>query len=354
MDKNIEFLFKDKFGNMQAIEAKRIPNSLSKLREMLDEQLFKYAAVYLTNQQIYGERAASVREAVWSTNRIQAIWQHSNGAVLILGPDTERTDKVLFIYDEDFKKTIAKGVLDHTTLPYYQVSKSQVPLPYYQVSKSQVRPGLRIDFDYYNPEYTRFEKEMEEWPTLDSICQHISYGYHANPKKDSIKPDEPGQEMNFLGISNISPHGYLIGDLPIKKVRSIPKTSIVTTGDFVVSLFGGNLKKKTLGAIGRTAVVGEENSPAFINQTMASIRLKPGIDPYYVLLSLKSDYFQKQLLQRMKPANNAQTLVTLKDFRKCRIKMSDPKIMEEIDQSYKELINSFKNEQLLLKQVESI
>ncbi|MDA8161629.1 MAG: restriction endonuclease subunit S [Desulfobacteraceae bacterium] len=336
-------IIKDKLGNNKTLEAKPVPDSIPKLRAAIDGQRSDYIALRLNNQQIYGERAASYRDAIWVSNKVEIIWQGFEKTLIILSPDKERTETVRFVFDEELKKTISKNKepLDYARLPNFKINKEDV------------RPSERLDFYYYKDREK--VKDLSDWPTLDSICEHIKYGYHANPHRDSPDAGKAGEKMKFIGMTNISPHGYLIGELPVKTLKELPpKSSIVYTGDFVVSLFGGNLKKRTLGAIGKAAIVDKKHSPAFINQTMASMKLKRDYNPYFILLSLRAEYFQEQLLRVMKPASSAQTQVTLKDFRQCRVKTPDKKTMDKLGQEYQELINSFKNEASLLRDIEKL
>jgi hypothetical protein len=299
--------------------------------------------LYLNNKHIYGIRLGWLREQLFDSGRILAVWQGLSGAGLLIGP--QRTEEVTFIFDDLLRKFIGiRGPWD--------VSFTNI----YSRPLRALNPFDRMDYEFYNPEYDRDDEVLADCPTIADVAD-VSYGYHANPKKDeAVLKDRGGvvEQMPFLAISNLSPHGYVIGELERKPVVFLPKSSIVREGNLVVSLFGGNLEKKTIGSIGKVAILDGEHSPCFISQIMCSLKIKDGYDAHFVLLSIRSEYFVRQLRRKMRPANKTQTLITLDDFRECRIKEPSKAVMKKLGERYRKLMDSFKEEQDMIDEVEKL
>ena len=307
-----------------------------------------YFVLYLNNKHIYGVRMGWLRKLLFESSRIAAIWQSHSGAGLLIAP--RRTQYVYFIFDEALTKLIGiRGPWDASLTGVY-CRRLQ-----------SLNPADRIDYEFYSPEYDHDEAALASCPHISDVAE-ITYGYHSNPRKDEAFLQHKGgdvEQMPFLGISNISPHGYIIGELEKKPVGFLPNSSILMEGDLVVSLFGGNLEKKALGSIGKAAVVDREHSPCFISQIMCSLRVKDeyimdGYGPFFILLSIRSDYFARQLRRRMRPANKTQALNTLDDFRACRIKIPSEATIKGMGKKYRKLMDSFKEEQVLLNETERL
>ena len=341
------------------------------LGRLLKKPSDNYIVLRLSNKHIYGPRSEWLREMVFYTGRVVFVWQTYEGAWLLIGPD--RVGVVGFVFDDNIAAYYKSGHWPNNLENFYE-------RPF-----GSLRYKHRIDFEYNNPEHDEFEKELLYHPTIAEVTAYIRYGYHANPTKEKevlqkyMDPRSPRKEaeairkyaadlekeedgrvivepsVRFLGITNISPHGYLVGEMPVRRPDVLPATSILDSGDIVVSLFGGNFQNHALGSIGKVAIVDTERAPCFINQTMASMRAKkPDIDPHFLLASIRSEYFRRQMQMRMKPSNKTQTLISLEDFCECRVKIPSKAVMKKIEDRYKALMNAFRDEQKILEEVEKL
>ena len=302
-----------------------------------------YFVLYLNNRHIYGIRLGWLREQLFESGRILVVWQSHLGAGLLIGP--QRSKEVTFVFEETLTKFI--GIRGPWDVAFTKI---------YSRPLKAINPVDRIDYEFYSPEYDKDDEVLAEGSKIAKVAD-VFYGYHANPKKDeAILKDKGGavEQMQFIGISNLSPHGYLIGELEMKPVGFLPKSSIVKEGTLVVSLFGGNLEKKSIGSMGKVAILDREHSPCFISQIMCSLKIKDGYDAHFVLLSIRSEYFVRQLKRRMRPANKTQTMITLDDFRECRIKEPSKAVMKKLGERYRKLMDSFKEEQVILNEVEKL
>jgi Type I restriction modification DNA specificity domain len=350
------------------------PINLVDKAEWLEEQLLKSSGhdlvLKLANKHIFGPRSERLREILFLSGRVVCVWQAFDGAYILIGP--ERVGAVYFVFDD-------------LIATYYQTKRWSIRLnSVYDRPLGGLRYKHRIDFEYNNPKYDEFEKELLYHPTIAEVTKYIRYGYHANPTKEkevlrkymedpssrheasalrkyaADLKEKTGEEVDveprigFLGITNISPHGYIVGDMETKTPDVLPDSSKLREGDIVVSLFGGNFQKHTLGSIGKVAVVDKGHVPCFINQTMCSLRAKDDIDSYFLLASIRSEYFRRQMQMRMKPSNRTQTLISLDDFSECRVKIPSKAVMKAIGDRYRELMDAFRDEQTILDEVESL
>jgi len=340
------------------------------LEGLLRKPAEKDIVLRVTNKHLNGPRSEKLREIIFYPGHVESLVQDSVGAYILIG--SERVGSVSFNLDEQIATYYESGrwpkTFDNT----------------YEKPLGSIRYKHRIDFNYNNPAHNEFEKGLLYHPTIAEVTEHRHLGYHANPKreKDVLRKymDNPSSRheaaavlkyaadlekkdgvkvvveprARFVGITNISPHGYLVGEMEFKRPDVLPETSILRAGDIIVSLFGGNSQKNALGSIGKVAIVDKDHAPCFINQTMASMRAKPDIDPYFLLASIRAEYFRRQMHMRMKPSNKTQTLISLEDFCECRIKIPNKVVMKKIGDRYRELMDAFKDEQKILGAVEAI
>lgn len=141
----------------------------------------------------------------------------------------------------------------------------------------------RIDTFYNQPKYAQVLSELSSRTSLTafgSIIESISGG--ATPLRAN-EDQYSSSGIKFLRIQNITPRGFDFSDVKFitENVHNgLLKRSQLASGDLLFTITG---------RIGTSAVVTESCLPANINQHIVRIRLKSGVDPYYLAAFLNSN-----------------------------------------------------------------
>ena len=157
-----------------------------------------------------------------------------------------------------------------------------------QARLSDVNELVRFDAEYYKPEFLsnkRLLKNCQKVVRFGEIIELITNG--ATP----YMSDYTKGEIRFLTAENIGE--LAIYDEPKKYItrsgHQMLKRSALKEGDLLITIKG---------RVGNCAIVEELKEETNINQDIARIVLKRGIDPYFVAVFFECKYGQFQVKQR--------------------------------------------------------
>ena len=156
-----------------------------------------------------------------------------------------------------------------------------------RVSHGQIGE-TRWDPGFWHPRYRAIEQRLKNADYLGEFIEKITYG----PIKPGFRPAPDPNGVFIIGQSQFTEAGL---DLS-QAVRTVagssfdPPRSRVRNGDLLFPRSGvGSLLRFRAG-------VYEEDKPANVSCFVDLIRLK-GIDPYYVWLTLKTNFLREQILR---------------------------------------------------------
>ncbi len=167
--------------------------------------------------------------------------------------------------------------------------------------------NLRLDADYYRPEYLRLEKLLDRCKLVRlADAAFITDGIHASP--DTVEEDG----VNYLSAKSVKDNFFTLSNLlHISKAQDASnKRTRLRVDDVLLT---------TVGTIGNAAVVTEDILPANIDRHLGLIRPKAGsdIDPYFLSTFLNSDFGRFQTLREA--TGNVQLNLFLEKIRELKI-----------------------------------
>lgn len=167
--------------------------------------------------------------------------------------------------------------------------------------------NLRLDADYYRPEYLRLEKSLNRCKLVRlADIAFVTDGIHASP--DTVEEDG----VRYLSAKSVKDNIFTLANLlHISKVQDAAnKRTRLRVDDVLLT---------TVGTIGNAAVVIEDILPANIDRHVGLIRLKNDseIDPYFLSTFLNSDFGRFQTLREA--TGNVQLNLFLEKIRELKI-----------------------------------
>ncbi|MGC2422801.1 MAG: hypothetical protein WA666_00380 [Nitrospirota bacterium] len=307
-----------------------------------------YVVIKLNDSMIYSDRYGPYRKHLFSTGRVVSLLQvAAEEAYLLLAPQKERYESVTFIrrrVSETIVARIKDGTVkletDTSTVPLEKLTSKNVNS--YTIDLSEINPEQRIDSLFYAEKNMELARRLDSHPTLEKVAD-IRCGYHTNFKRriDSSISSQAAElaqrfaggslvgnyPIAFVGAENISSYGSIKGMPYTFEVSRKPKTPPAAKGDIIICLVGARESRargkeaRENDTLGKAAII-ETNREFYVNQTFAI--LKPiGIDPYFLLHTLSSDYFISQLIRHRKPVGKYQSMVTLNDLKKMHVILYD-------------------------------
>lgn len=199
-------------------------------------------------------------------------------------------------------------------------------MTYSIIKKSQLEGALRIDAEYYQPEYFRINKiinspELKAQKLRDLIIRQVVTG--STPKSRDCKLD--GTDIKFIKTDTVR-EGQIIFDLadnlPLLQNR---KNSEPRNGDILVTIIGA-----TFDIVGRAARVFEDDPAMNINQNIALIRPSHKLKSNYLETFLRSKFGRLQLWQQCRQTE--QVNLNCREVEEIKIPVPEIRIQEEIEQ----------------------
>ena len=153
-------------------------------------------------------------------------------------------------------------------------------MTYSIIKKSQLEGALRLDAEYYQPEYLKLSSKLKTQNSklLEEIAESVvSFGAYS--LTNYIEWEESG--VPYLNVEDIR-DGRIEFDgtkFISEKVDEILKKSRVREGQVIITMAG---------TIGEAAVAHKIPKKVNSNQATAKITLKQGYSPYYLAAFLNS------------------------------------------------------------------
>ena len=196
----------------------------------------------------------------------------------------------------------------------------------------------RIDPFYYKPEFIRFYQQVKrtkfEIKSIDEIAERITSGATPLSKGNAYTSKEEG--IPFIRSGDINEDNKINFDEVLYVKRDIHdkllRRSKLKKGDILIAIVGAT--------IGQVSIY-DFDKEANINQAIALVRLKEGINPEYVKAFMISALGQKQLDRIKRPVARAN--INLNEIGSIKIIMPPIAIQNRavalMEKSYKELKN---------------
>ena len=196
----------------------------------------------------------------------------------------------------------------------------------------------RIDPHFYRPVFIQFYQQLEktkfEFKTIGEIAEKVTSGATPLSKGDAYTSKEEGipfirsGDINEDKNINFDEVIYIKKDIHNKKLKG----SKLKKGDVLIAIVGAT--------IGQVSIY-DYDKEANINQAIALVRLKKGINPEYVKAFMISTLGQKQLDRIKRPVARAN--INLDEIRGINIILPSltiqNKIISLMDNVYKEQKN---------------
>lgn len=216
-------------------------------------------------------------------------------------------------------------------------------ITYSIIQKSQLEGALRLDAEYYQPEYLEVVEKLLTLPhkTLEDISESLlSFGAYS--LTSFIQWEESG--IPFITAEDVK-DGFI--DLESarfisEKVDEILKKSRVHENEVLLSMSG---------KVGDAAVAVNIPPRLNSNQDIVKIRLKKGYSSYYIAIFLNSKFGRLQVLRL--PVGSVQQHIFLWQTKSLLIPEFSKEFVTEIENLYKLLLNNIHSSKILYQQAES-
>ena len=217
-------------------------------------------------------------------------------------------------------------------------------IDYSIIQKSQLEGNLRLDAEYYQPEYLEVEKKLNSIKTIavENISESV-VNFGAYSLCNYIKWREEG--IPYLNVENIK-HGYIDFEnvkFIDEKVNEILKKSKVREGQVIITMAG---------TIGNVAVAHKIPEKVNSNQATAKITLKKNFSPYYLAAFLNSYYGQKQTEREI--VSSVQPNIFLFQIKNFRVPVISEDGQKEIEKIYKQGLNELEKSKSLYSKAENL
>jgi type I restriction enzyme, S subunit len=218
-------------------------------------------------------------------------------------------------------------------------------ISYSIIQKSQLEGALRLDAEYYQPEYLDVEKKLNAVKTesLENLSESIlSFGAYS--LTSNIEWQDAG--VTYLNVGDIH-EGYIdYSDVKYisEKVDKILQKSQIKEGEIVLTMAG---------TIGNAAVVHNIKTDHINgNQAIAKIKLKKSFSPYYLAAFLNSRYGQLQTWREI--VSSVQANIFLGQIKKFKIPIFNVAMTKSVESSYLNFLKELENSKSLYSQAENL
>ncbi|BCX15113.1 MAG: hypothetical protein KatS3mg097_005 [Candidatus Parcubacteria bacterium] len=212
------------------------------------------------------------------------------------------------------------------------------------IKKSQLEGDLRLDAEYYQPEYLEVEKRLNSITTksIDEISKSVvSFGAYS--LTNYIEWQETG--IPYLNVENIRDGVIDFDNVKYisKEVDEILKKSRVKEGQVIITMAG---------TIGEAAVAHKIPPRVNSNQATAKITLKEGFSPYYLAAFLNSYYGRKQTEREI--VSSVQPNIFLWQIKNFKVPIVSIEKQKEIENIYKNGLDELESSKSLYSQAENL
>jgi restriction endonuclease S subunit len=185
-------------------------------------------------------------------------------------------------------------------------------ITYSIIQKSQLEGGLRLDAEYYQPEYLKVAKTLQIAPRVADLTSDIRYGLY-------VEPEYKKAGVDFIRALNLLDF-WIDGEILKIDENKVPNTYRIKTADSLIVRSGANT--------GSVALV----DPRFDDATFGSytIRLRFNkINPFFAAVFLNTRYgvLQTQRLQ----TGMAQPNLNIPNIKEIRIPLASEEKQKEIE-----------------------
>lgn len=215
-------------------------------------------------------------------------------------------------------------------------------ITYSIINRSELEGALRLDAEYYQPEYLEVVNKVSKMPhdTLENISESIlSFGAYSLTSfiqwKESGIPFITAEDVKegFIDLTNVR--------FIDEKVDGILKKSRVHENEVLLAMSG---------KVGDAAVA--VNIPARLNsnQDIVKIKLKKDYSPYFLAVFLNSKFGRLQVLRL--PVGSVQQHIFLWQTKSLLIPKFSEIFVREIENLYKLGLSELQNSKILYQQAE--
>lgn len=207
------------------------------------------------------------------------------------------------------------------------------------IQKSQLEGALRIDAEYYQPEYLETKRHLLSRP-------YLILGEHA-----FITDGEHGSvEFVNEGVKYLTAENIQEGFINTSDVRLV--SELVDKRNKRASLLGDDVVVSIKGTVGLAAITFDEDLPANMNRDVSRIHIKDSISPFYLVSFLNSKLGKNQTLRES--SGNVQQMTTLGRLRELLIPIVSDEFSNEIEQLINNARNKINDSKNLYQQAEEL
>jgi restriction endonuclease S subunit len=220
-------------------------------------------------------------------------------------------------------------------------------MPTYSIiKKSQLEGALRLDAEYYQPEYLGIEEKLQTFP--HTSLKHYAEKVFSGPFGSTLK-SESYQETGipFIRISDI-------GDLFIENQGLVFISPSEHERIHSTYLSAGDIVLSKIGTVGRLSVISDELGEVNISENNIGIRLsKLSKEKKIALLFLLlSKYGQDQLLR--KASGNIQLKLNVSDVESIKVPIFEESTLKELEKLYTNFLSKRNESNSLYTQAENL
>jgi restriction endonuclease S subunit len=212
------------------------------------------------------------------------------------------------------------------------------------IQKSQLEGALRLDAEYYQPEYLEVKRKLNfiKTKTISEISESVvSFGAYS--LTNYIEWQKSG--IPYLNVENIRDGVIDFDNVKFisEETDEILKKSRVKEGQVIITMAG---------TIGEAAVAHKIPPKVNSNQATAKITLKKGYSPYFLAAFLNSRYGKKQTEREI--VSSVQPNIFLWQIKNFRVPIVPKEKQEEIEKVYIQGLEELEHSKSLYSQAEDL
>ena len=217
-------------------------------------------------------------------------------------------------------------------------------MPFSIIQKSRLEGESRLDADYYQPEYLDLNKKLQalKTKTIEDISESVvSFGAYS--LTSYIEWQNSG--VPYINVGDV--HEGFVDLSSVKyiseKADEILKKSRVSEGQVLLTMAG---------TIGNAAVAHKFPKKVNANQAIAKITPSSSISPYFLVAFLNSKYGRLQTQREI--VSSVQANIFLGTIKKFRVPIFDEKVTKNVENTYKDFLNTLHSAELSYTQAEQL
>jgi hypothetical protein len=184
------------------------------------------------------------------------------------------------------------------------------------IRKSQLEGAVRLDAEYYQPKFLMNAETLSGCPTLKEISRRIT-DFGAYSQFNFIEYVKDG--VRFLRNQDVG-EVLIYDDEPIYISQEAYKL-------LSLKLENGDLVLPRVGTLGKAAVITNDHVPCSANQNLAQVKLKKGINPFWVAVFLSTRYGLFQIFRYS--TGNVQPWLNLGQIENLKVFLPSQKDIED-------------------------